>query len=219
MNYHKIYNQIIENRRLIPYKGYVERHHIIPKCIGGTDDRSNLVELSAREHFICHLLLTKMYPENTHYHYKIVKAFMMMLVCRSQNQERFLTSKRYESLRIKFSQAQSISQRGEKNSQYGKPRSEDVKNKIQQTLLEKNRESKEKRIHNEKIKKIDRQKKKEERLTLYREYYRIYNNVGWKQFVQETGYQHSHPNFVMMCKKILPEFVSQNRIKRGNNAR
>ena len=40
--------------------GYTERHHIIPKSLGGLDDQSNLVRLTAREHFICHQLLTKM---------------------------------------------------------------------------------------------------------------------------------------------------------------
>lgn len=36
-----------------------ERHHIIPKSLGGDDSCSNLVSLSPREHFICHWLLTK----------------------------------------------------------------------------------------------------------------------------------------------------------------
>lgn len=40
--------------------GYSEKHHIIPKCMNGNNDKENLVYLSAREHFICHLLLTKM---------------------------------------------------------------------------------------------------------------------------------------------------------------
>ena len=40
--------------------GYVEKHHILPRSLGGTDDKSNLAILSAREHFMCHLLLTKM---------------------------------------------------------------------------------------------------------------------------------------------------------------
>jgi hypothetical protein len=37
-----------------------EKHHIIPKSLGGSDDSSNLVKLSFRQHFICHKLLTKM---------------------------------------------------------------------------------------------------------------------------------------------------------------
>lgn len=40
--------------------GYAERHHIIPKCLGGSNKKNNLVSLTAREHFICHLLLTRM---------------------------------------------------------------------------------------------------------------------------------------------------------------
>jgi len=39
---------------------YTERHHIIPHSLGGSDDKDNLVELTAREHFICHWLLIKM---------------------------------------------------------------------------------------------------------------------------------------------------------------
>ena len=40
--------------------GYVETHHIIPRSLGGNNSKSNLVYLTAREHFICHLLLIKM---------------------------------------------------------------------------------------------------------------------------------------------------------------
>lgn len=45
--------------------GYVERHHIWPQCLcESKDDRlsaSNQVYLTAREHFVCHHLLTKMF--------------------------------------------------------------------------------------------------------------------------------------------------------------
>lgn len=44
--------------------GYCEEHHIIPKCLGGSDESDNLVKLSAREHFVAHLLLHKMHPDN-----------------------------------------------------------------------------------------------------------------------------------------------------------
>ena len=62
--YHKWYNQIIEYRRTNLAEGYTERHHIIPKSLGGSDDESNLVSLTAREHFVCHWLLTKMVDES-----------------------------------------------------------------------------------------------------------------------------------------------------------
>lgn len=58
--YTKWYNQLCSrglNRRL---ECYSEKHHIIPKCLGGNDCEQNLVRLTAREHFIAHILLTKM---------------------------------------------------------------------------------------------------------------------------------------------------------------
>lgn len=41
--------------------GYFEKHHILPRCMGGTNAKSNLVLLTPREHFIAHILLTKIY--------------------------------------------------------------------------------------------------------------------------------------------------------------
>lgn len=41
------------------YDGYNERHHIIPKSLNGDNSVSNVVKLTVREHFICHILLTK----------------------------------------------------------------------------------------------------------------------------------------------------------------
>ena len=58
--YTTTYNAIVERARDREVNGYVERHHIIPKSLGGSNDDSNLVKLTAREHYICHLLLTKM---------------------------------------------------------------------------------------------------------------------------------------------------------------
>jgi hypothetical protein len=61
MNFLAKYNQIIESRptRLkIPNDGY-EKHHILPTSMGGKDTENNLVILTPREHYICHLLLSK----------------------------------------------------------------------------------------------------------------------------------------------------------------
>lgn len=46
--------------RDLPKEIYTETHHIIPKSLGGLNDPSNLVKLTAREHFVCHLLLPRM---------------------------------------------------------------------------------------------------------------------------------------------------------------
>ena len=42
---------------------YLEKHHIIPKSLGGTNDASNLVKFTARQHYIAHLLLYKIYKD------------------------------------------------------------------------------------------------------------------------------------------------------------
>jgi hypothetical protein len=73
MNYEKIYNQLIERSQIENRKKscgiYFERHHIIPKCIGGSNDKTNLVLLTAREHYIAHKLLCEIYPDNIKLHY------------------------------------------------------------------------------------------------------------------------------------------------------
>lgn len=76
MNYTKHYNLLIErarDRSVVEHQ-YYEEHHIIPKCLGGSDDDSNLVKLTAPEHFLAHQLLVKMYPE----HPKLVLAVRIM---------------------------------------------------------------------------------------------------------------------------------------------
>jgi len=61
MNYEKIYNEIISKSKIREIPTHYESHHIVPKCLGGSNTKSNIAKLTLREHFICHLLLTKMY--------------------------------------------------------------------------------------------------------------------------------------------------------------
>lgn len=64
MNYSLHYTKLIERSRLRVLDDYTERHHIVPRCLGGTDDKSNIAVLTAEEHFVAHQLLVKMYPGN-----------------------------------------------------------------------------------------------------------------------------------------------------------
>ena len=45
-------------------EGYVEKHHIIPRCLGGTNDTTNIAVLTPEEHFLAHQLLVKIYPNS-----------------------------------------------------------------------------------------------------------------------------------------------------------
>ena len=62
MNYKKIYNALIERAQNRIIDGYAEKHHIIPRCMNGTDDKENIVELTPEEHFVAHQLLVKILP-------------------------------------------------------------------------------------------------------------------------------------------------------------
>jgi hypothetical protein len=57
--YSQCYYNIITQAKSRSINDYTESHHILPKSLGGTNDPENLVNLTAREHYICHLLLTK----------------------------------------------------------------------------------------------------------------------------------------------------------------
>lgn len=65
MTYSAVYCALITKRlqNPLPEDEYGEVHHIIPKSEGGTNDKDNLVRLSAREHYIAHLLLAKIYND------------------------------------------------------------------------------------------------------------------------------------------------------------
>jgi len=64
MNYLRAYNNIVERAqdRERPTE-YVEKHHILPKCMDGLNTKDNIVFLTAKEHFICHKLLVRIFPD------------------------------------------------------------------------------------------------------------------------------------------------------------
>ena len=64
MNYQKIYDNIVRRGQNRILEGYSEKHHIVPRCLGGTDEVTNLVSLTPEEHYLCHLLLVKIHPNN-----------------------------------------------------------------------------------------------------------------------------------------------------------
>jgi len=62
VNYRRIYSQIVERAKTRPRPDcYCERHHVVPKSMGGTDATENIVVLTAREHYLAHWLLFKIH--------------------------------------------------------------------------------------------------------------------------------------------------------------
>jgi hypothetical protein len=102
MDYQKIYNQIVEKAKNRVLKNYTERHHIIPKCMGGDDTNENLVILTAKEHFLCHMLLCEIYPNNN----KLKHALFLMAIGKQKVKEKsyVIGSRVYERLKKEYSQ-------------------------------------------------------------------------------------------------------------------
>jgi len=118
--YYKWYYNIVDAARSRALEGYSENHHILPKCLGGTNDKNNLVRLTAREHFLCHWLLTKMTSGKQRY--KMLHAAWQMMICdsNSKNKRYRPPARIYEKIRIQRNiELKSI--RGPEHPHYGKP--------------------------------------------------------------------------------------------------
>ena len=140
------YIQRILNARinLREQDSYQERHHIIPKCLGGSNEDSNLVWLYAQEHYYAHKLLALENPDNQGLQY----AWWMM----SHQNNYFVTQEEYSEVRRRFSEIHSnrevSSETREKLSKlhkgkhlgpdhwnYGRHRSQKTKEQISQSRM------------------------------------------------------------------------------------
>jgi len=124
MNYKKIYKDLVTSRknRMIIEGEYYEKHHIIPKCVGSKD--KSLVNLTAREHFIAHWLLTKMFMDEIITR-KMLFAFGIMRL-NGNGQGRNLSSWQFEKARKAFSKVMT----GKSNPNYGKKFSNETRKKM-----------------------------------------------------------------------------------------
>lgn len=151
--YSKIYHRIISRAKDRSLVGYYESHHIVPKSLNGSNKKENLVNLTAQEHFICHLLLTKMYTGKDKD--KMIHAAWAMTTLVNQHQKRYkINSKIYQILREQYAKTRSkqlLGKLGRKlsdetkkkisNAHSGKkkgPMSEELKKKISESLKGKN---------------------------------------------------------------------------------
>jgi hypothetical protein len=143
MDYQRIYNQIIKNAKSenrIKGEGiYYEAHHIIPRCLGGEGsckqiNHPNIVLLTAREHFICHKLLVKMYPDEL----KLKWALYYMMRWKKYN----LSSREYSKLKEENSKLRKQFRHTEETKEKisnilkGKKRTEEQKKKLRKPRSE-----------------------------------------------------------------------------------
>lgn len=125
--------------RTLPKETYTECHHIIPRSLGGSDDKDNLVRLTAREHYIAHLLLWKMkLPGEANM--KMVHAFNQMCIMKpTKNHPGYRVSSRlFEKVKLERS-AYLKTIRGEKHPSFGKPHNVTPEQRANITRLTKER--------------------------------------------------------------------------------
>lgn len=134
MNYSKIYDALVAKAKVrgldkSQHEGYFEIHHIVPRCLGGSDEKGNLVMFTGREHFIAHMLLWKAFPEEI----SLMRAAMLMS---SFWRDSFggvgvrTSSRLYETLREEYAEAVREQVSGENNPFYGKTHTEETRQKI-----------------------------------------------------------------------------------------
>lgn len=132
MNYRHIYMLIIKHAKSeeqlgIRSKGngnYYEKHHILPKSLFPLwkSRKSNLVLLTAREHYFCHQLLTKIYNNG-----KMIHALWFLTI---HNKTLVFSSKDYARVREKFSEHQSRKLKGCISPNKGKKMSKETRKKL-----------------------------------------------------------------------------------------
>jgi hypothetical protein len=138
MNYSNIYNSLIErarSRQLVA-GSYFERHHIVPRCLGGDNSLNNLVSLTAEEHYLAHQLLVKIHPGNS----KLLSAAVLMTI---HHTEKRMTNKLFGWLRREYAKSITGIKRSEETC---KKISQNRKGKTSPEGLERIRETSRKRI-------------------------------------------------------------------------
>lgn len=110
----------IKKTKAMEIRGYIEDHHIIPKCLGGADVIANKVWLTAEEHFMCHKLLTEMTVDTSNG--KMWSALWRMMNKQSKNQVRdyMVDAKEYAIAREQNAKNHSIRMKGELNPFHNK---------------------------------------------------------------------------------------------------
>lgn len=149
MNYIRTYNEIIVNAKFRNKPDcYCEKHHIIPKCLNGNNSNENLVILTAKEHYIVHHLLIKIFPKNP----KLFFAFNAMNMVKRWNSDNLryhprLSSKEYELLRIK--RAETVSK-----CLKGIPKSEEHKKHLSEAITGRTLTNEQKKSISKSLKKV-----------------------------------------------------------------
>lgn len=132
MDYNKIYIELMERSFTRSLNGYSEKHHIIPRCMGGDDKQRNIAILTPEEHFLAHQLLLKIYPTNK----KLMYACNMMVADSNGNR---VNNKFYGWLKKRLSRIKSEDMKGRKLTEEHKSKLSKANKGKQNSLGKRNR--------------------------------------------------------------------------------
>lgn len=95
MDYARIYREFVADRlgKQPDAPTYFERHHVMPKSLGGGDEPENIIRLTPEDHFFAHLLLSKIHGgamwaavlcmarmDRSHHQHRIASLFSLRLM-------------------------------------------------------------------------------------------------------------------------------------------
>lgn len=229
--YSKLYYKITANAKQRIIEDYTELHHIIPQSIGGSNDKENLVELTAREHFICHWLLIKMTEGDERG--KMLYALQGMKA-ENKFQNRYhtkITARVYERYRIEHAENHSKKMKGRKAWNKGIPQTEEHREKNRQAALkrppksqetiEKWREARTGYKHSEETKKKQSEKLKGKSKGPQSEEHRLAISLGGKGIKKKAGHATNVANAVKgnisINKDGIEKKVKQNTLQQYLN--
>jgi len=150
MNYQKHYDRLMSRAKDRILEGYIERHHIVPRCLGGINDPKNIVRLTPEEHYVAHQLLAKIHSTSL----ALIKAANFMTICSRGHRH---NNKSFGWIKRKHS----ILMTGTNNPFFGKIHSAETKKKLSSKMIGSNNPMSKKGGHSEE----SRQKMKKPKTT------------------------------------------------------
>lgn len=198
--YYNQYNKLIDKCLKLEKEGFgkdviTETHHILPKCMGGTNDKSNLVKMSIRHHIFAHLFLMKAYPNN----YKLSFAARGML-CSNKSQQRKDGLGEIPIRLIVLIREESTKNLKEHNPFKGKKHSEESKHKM--SLKHKNVYPSEETRIKQSISKMGRKNS----------FFGQHHSIETKELISKKLSGENNPNFGKTFSKEVRDRVSKSKI-------
>jgi hypothetical protein len=212
---------------------FTHKHHIIPRYMGGSNDASNLVEVTVTQHAMFHFCNYQLWGNEED------RIAWLGLSGTSTKEEYvrellFLAQQKALDPKVKEKRKKKLQeighQQGEKNSQYGKMWIYNLELR-QNTRIYKNEPIFEgwakgritdfdeyfRKIDEKNARKERRKKENKEKVELYTKYYFLYLKYGFKYIKENFNYDKTQENLVMLFKKYVPEYVPYARLEHKIN--